>query len=427
MKRRLAVLVLSLAGLVAGSGAHAAGLDDAFALRYDNPEDVFALGSFITRAVEDGQYDQAISTLEEHLVRYPNDGRARLGVARLYANVGSWDLAREQAQAALESGQLSAAEGTEAAALARRANQAANGVEWFVDVGGGAEFTRLDVDTDTLSWRDRSYAGGYGKAAGAVRFDLGTPRGDAIILSADGRVVRRYEDAFLGSGPLAGVADGKTVTAFDGRLSAIYDIGLPVTAIDAARLQVGATGQYATAHPGIVVRSVGGLARVVLQPTVDTRLHAEYAYDDLSASTGISADSRHRFEVGASLRLEGNHIIAVAARGSYEYTGSARAGMIEEAEISYTGIVPIRPFGTVWSHEISLSGGQFTTFGTPPGPAVALSGDIWRAEWAHVFQIDNRNRIELSYSATRRDFDQAAIAGRASTTHTVALGYMHRF
>lgn len=427
MKRRLAVLVLSLAGLVAASGAQAAGLDDAFAIRYDNPEDVFALGSFVSRAVEDGQYDQAISTLEEHLVRYPNDGRARLGVARLYANVGSWDLARDQAQAALESGQLSVVESAEATALARRAGQAANGVEWFIDVGGGAEFTRLDVDTDALSWRDRSYAGGYGKAAGAVRFDLGTPRGDAIILSADGRAVRRYEDAYLGSGPLAGVADGRTVTAFDGRMSAIYDIGLPVTAIDAARLQVGATGQYATVHPGIVVRSVGGLARVVLQPTVDTRLHAEYAYDDLSASTGISVDARHRFEVGASLRMEGNHVLAVAARGSYEYAGSARAGTIEEAEISYAGIVPLKPFGTVWSHEISLSGGRFTTFGAPPGPAVALSGDIWRAEWAHVFQIDNRNRIELSYTATRRDFDQAAIASRASTTHTVALGYMHRF
>lgn len=427
MKRRLAVLLLSLAGFAGGGGARAAGLDDAFALRYDNPEDVFALGSFVTRAVEDGQYDQAISTLEEHLVRYPNDGRARLGVARLYANVGSWDLAREQARAALESGQLSAAEGAEATALARRADQAANGVEWFVDVGGGAEFTRLDVDTDTLSWRDRSYAGGYGKAAGAVRFDLGTPRGDAIILSADGRVVRRYEDAFLGSGPLAGVADGRTVTAFDGRMSAIYDIGLPVTAIDAARLQFGATGEYATMHPGIVVRSVGGVARAVLQPTVDTRLHAEYAYEDLSASTGITADKRHRFEIGASLRLEGNHIIAVSARGSYEYAGSARAGMIEEAEISYAGIMPIRPFGAAWSHEISVSGGHFTTFGSPPGPAVALSGDIWRAEWAHVFQIDNRNRIELTYSATRRDFDQAAIAARASTTHTVALGYMRRF
>lgn len=427
MKRRLAIAILTVAGLSAGGTAMAAGLDDAFTRRYDAPEDVFALGAYVSRAVADGEYDQAISTLEEHLVRYPEDGRARLGVARLYANVGSWDLARDQAAAALASGHLSATEAREAEALARRADQAAKGIEWFVDLGAGAEFNRFDVDTPSGSWRDRSVFGGYGRIAGAVRLDLGTPRGDALVVSAEGKVVRRYEDAHLGTGPTLGLADGRIVNALEGRLGAIWDIGLPVTVLDAARLQLGATAQYGTVHPGITIRAMGGLARVVLQPSVDTRVHAEYAYDDLSASTGISADRRHRLEAGASLRLAANHVVSVAARGSYEYAGSARSGEIEEAEIAYAGLLPFSPFALAWSHEVSLAAGRFATFSAPPAPTTTLSGNFWRAEWAHVFEIDNRNRFEIFYSATRRDFDQPAIAGYGSVIHALGVGFTHRF
>ena len=53
------------------------------------PEDISVLGSFVAKAVEVGQYDQAISTLEQHLVKYPRDARARYTLAKVYANTGS--------------------------------------------------------------------------------------------------------------------------------------------------------------------------------------------------------------------------------------------------------------------------------------------------------------------------------------------------
>ena len=116
---------------VLSTGAsHAEGIDGAFAMRYENPEDVFVLGVYIRTATSEGQYDQAISSIEEHLVRFADDGKARLAAARLYANVGSWELAKSQADEAIASGQLSAAETAEATEISRRAGQAIAGVEW---------------------------------------------------------------------------------------------------------------------------------------------------------------------------------------------------------------------------------------------------------------------------------------------------------
>lgn len=430
MNRLLAALLTS-AFLQAASGvpvASAAGIDGAFNARYDNPEDVFALGDYIRAAAEEGQFDQAISTLEEHLVRHGNDGKARLAVARLYANVGSWELARDQARSALSSGQLNARESREATALARRAERAANGVEWFLDLGGGVRFSRIDVDMDFGSWKDRSTTGAFARAAGAIRFDLGTPLGNALILSGTATYDRRYEDAYLGGGPALGLADGDMADATHARGSVIYDLGLPVTAIDAARIQVGAIAEYATLHPDIFIRSIGGIGRLVLKPNVDSQIYAEYRFEDLSGSTGINAETRHSVEAGASFRISQAHVVGIAARGIYDYTsGGARSGDLEEVEISYRGLLPYRPMGLIWSHELSLATGTFSGIGLPSGLAVPYSGSHWRAEWAHMFHFDGANRLEISYSATRRDFDQAIISGRSSLTQTVSLGFTHRF
>lgn len=427
MKVSNTALVVSLLSLLATSAA-ADSIDTAFTGRYNNPEDVFVLGDYVQTATRAGQYDQAISSIEEHLVRFANDGRARLAVARLYANVGSWELAANQAQAALESGQLSMRETQEAQALLRRASQGAKGIEWFVEASTGVRIIHIDVNVPTGSWRDRTTTGAYGELSGAFRYDFGTALGNALILSGRLGVERGYQDAYQGAGPSLGRPDGRIANSFNGRAAATFDFGLPVTAIDAMRLQLGVFTDYATVHPGIRIHSVGGIVRTVIIPTVDTRFHAEYSYEDFSASTGINAQRRHKWETGGSYRISQAHAVGVAARGLYDYSAAnAMTGRVEEGEIYYAGRLPFEPFGVVWTHDVSLSVGTFTTSGLPPGPATVFTGSHWRAEWNHQFHIDGHNRIDLGYSVTENRFDQAAAVGRNSRSHAVSLGYTHRF
>jgi hypothetical protein len=410
------------------AAAQAEGLDSAFASRYTNPEDVFVLGDYIRTATSQGQYDQAISSIEEHLVRFADDGKARLIAARLYANVGSWDLAKRQADEAIASGQLSGAETAEANEISRRSAQAIAGVEWYLDATAGVRVTDINVDIPLTSWRDRTVTGGYGELAGALRYDLGTPLGNAIVLAGRFGVTREFQDAFRGYASNYGQPDGKVVNALDGRASATFDMGLPVESIDAARLQFGVFTAYSTLHPDIRIRSVGGVVRGVVMPTVDTRFYAEYSYEDLSASDGIYSDHAEGWEVGGSLRLTQAHSIGAAARGRYEYEpGGVMTGRIEEVELSYSGRLPFMPFGTVWTQDVVVAAGTFYTVSLPPSLPEAFTGDHWRAEWTHRFQIDGHNRVEASWEVTNTDFDQPGLSGRGSIIHAFSLGYTHRF
>ncbi|TIW43418.1 MAG: tetratricopeptide repeat protein, partial [Mesorhizobium sp.] len=72
--------------------------DDAFSARIASPADNRTLAQFVTVAVNAGQYDQAISSVEQYLIKYPRDARARLAASRLYYHVGSYELARRQVQ-----------------------------------------------------------------------------------------------------------------------------------------------------------------------------------------------------------------------------------------------------------------------------------------------------------------------------------------
>lgn len=97
----LAAGLLTAAGAILATpgGAHAQsvsqGYSDAFAARVATPGDTTALNTFINAVVREGQYDQAVSTVEQHLISAPRDARARLVAARhtlIWAH-GSWPAA----------------------------------------------------------------------------------------------------------------------------------------------------------------------------------------------------------------------------------------------------------------------------------------------------------------------------------------------
>ena len=135
------VAAAGLIGLAATSSAHAQAYSSLFEQRYASPEDVGVLGQFVSKAVEVGQYDQAISTLEQHLVKYPRDARAKYSLAKAYANVGSWELAARNASDALETGDLGPEEARDAGRLLARANNSLAGFEWALDITTGVKST----------------------------------------------------------------------------------------------------------------------------------------------------------------------------------------------------------------------------------------------------------------------------------------------
>ena len=102
-------------------------------------------------------------------------------------------------------------------------------------------------------------------------------------------------------------------------------------------------------------------------------------------------------------------------------------GRVEEAEFSYSGRLPFQPLGTIWTHDVVLAAGTFYTVGIPPSLPERFSGDHWRAEWTHHFQLDGHNRIDASWEVSNADFDQPALSGRGSIIHAFSLGYTHRF
>ena len=192
-------------GLLSPAGPVMAGdYDDLFQQRYDSPEDIGVLGSFVSKAVEVGQYDQAISTLEQHLVKYPRDARAKFNLAKAYANTGSWELAKRNLEDALEIGDLTPQEADIAQKLLARTNGALAGFEWALDASVGIRSTWLETDqmnvfpADADGWRDRQDFNPYFGASGSLRMDLDTPLNDALIWSGGFLAERRYEDINTG-------------------------------------------------------------------------------------------------------------------------------------------------------------------------------------------------------------------------------------
>lgn len=129
--------MLAVASIGFPAAASASDYDDVFRERYDSPEDVGVLGRFVSKAVEVGQYDQAISTLEQHLIKYPRDARARLNLASVYTNTGSWELAARNLEIALSVGDLTPEETKQAEELAARVKGALSGFEWVLDMTVG--------------------------------------------------------------------------------------------------------------------------------------------------------------------------------------------------------------------------------------------------------------------------------------------------
>ncbi|MGI9513998.1 MAG: tetratricopeptide repeat protein, partial [Anderseniella sp.] len=354
--KSIAALMLAVASIGFPAAASASDFDDVFLERYDSPEDVGVLGRFVSKAVEVGQYDQAISTLEQHLIKYPRDARARLNLASVYANTGSWELAARNLEVALSVGDLTPEETKQAEELAAKVKGALSGFEWVLDMTVGIRSKWLDVEDELNSWKDRQDWNPFAAVNTALKIDLDTPLDDVLVISASGLVERRYEDINQG--------DFDPFDPFDltngiyahhrGRIAFTLDKGVPVVDLDAMRIQISAFGQFRTYNPSVSEVALGTSVRTIVQPSVDTAFYGEVSYANLEQSTNLSANHRFGAEAGASRRLTAEHTVGMAARYQREMTdGGTTVNRQREIEMNYAGVLPYRVFGALWTHQVA--------------------------------------------------------------------------
>ncbi|WP_292183191.1 tetratricopeptide repeat protein [Mesorhizobium sp.] len=375
--------------------------DDAFSARIANPTDNGTLAQFVTVAVNAGQYDQAISSIEQYLIKYPRDARARLAASRLYYHVGSYELARRQVQYGLEVGDLSADEQQEAVRLLARIERALRGVTWELALTGGMFSAFTDFESGGAQ-DDHSFASPYGRAEGFVRWDLGTPSADAILVSGSLTATQRFFTEDLS-------VPGAKETFIHGNAAITLDKGLPNSGIDSLRLLISAFAVTDRFDSDIHETGVGLSGRFLVRPTVETTLFAGAGYIDLSGSKGIFADSRVFYEAGGSYRFRNGQALGLRLVGSNDFaSGAGEIGRSYMGEVRYGGVVMEVPDLFVWSHQVAFSAGHSNTPDLYFGIGTNIESDFWRIASESDFQLTEWQKVSVDLAYRETDFDVAS-------------------
>lgn len=390
---------------------------DAFTNRVANPGDLDVLSDFITIAVDSGQYDQALSTIEQHLISHPRDAQARLISGRLYNHVGSYDLAKRQLEHALSIGTLEPEERAEAEKLLDRIEKGIAGNSGFVSLTIGGDIVRQDFSS-AAAVADRTDFNPYGEIYGTLRHSLDTPSDDAIVLTARARVSRRFGDVNLSGA-------GGVFTALSGRGALTFDKGLPNSGISSLRLALTAYGDYSTFQKDDAIQEYGVLAKFTARPSVDTTVFAQFGYANLGASDMLFTDHRYRAAIGGAHRISGKHAVGAAVRSQFDYTnGGTFVGKSIEGQVSYAGLLWSAPKGPVWTHRVSLAGGRVDVPDLAATPGTTFDGNFWALKWDHSYEIDERNRVDFNTFYQRYSFDNST---RDQSSYGVGLSYTYTF
>ncbi|WP_287301333.1 tetratricopeptide repeat protein [Mesorhizobium sp.] len=375
--------------------------DDAFSARIANPTDNGALAQFVTVAVNAGQYDQAISSIEQYLIKHPRDARARLSASRLYYHVGSYELARRQAQYGLEVGDLSADEQQEAVRLLARIERALRGVTWEIALTGGMFSASTDFEPGGAE-DDRTLVSPYGRAEGFIRWDLGTPSADALVLSGSLAATERFFTKDLS-------VPGAEETFIHGNAAITLDKGLPNSGIDSLRLLLSAFAVTDRFDSDVHETGVGLSGRFLVRPTVETTLFAGAGYIDLSSSKGIFADSRVFYEAGGSYRFRNGQALGLRLVGSTDFaSGAGEIGRSYMGEVRYGGVVMEVPDLFAWSHQVAVSAGHSDTPDLSVGIGTNIQSDFWRIASESDFQLTEWQKVSVDLAYRETDFEIAS-------------------
>ncbi len=422
---------LLFAVLAATGPAAAQGIYDAtFENRYDDFENRQTLNTFSGVAIDAGQYDQALSTLEQIIFTDPNDIPARVSIARIYYHVGSFDLALGHVNEALALGRGTSFE-NEIIELKRLIEKAESGVNAYIDVTGGIGYNWLQSESTLVPQTSGSGFGAFAYLDGLVEFDLQTASRDVLTLSGGASYVRGYADLDFDS----------NYESFDvgGGYGAItLSKGLP-DLIDTLRVDLSAYGEISDLGADRIVQELGVRTRSNIRPSVETQLYVDLNYAWLGSSDGIFADNEYSYGLGVQQRLSPGWTAALYLGRSHR-DGSVPAMPMgaglsydvasTEVEGSLTHLVHVFDDGRSWFQRISggYVDGDILDYSTVGGLAPStISREQWMLDWDHTVQMSTNSQVQLGAGYRHTTLGENGVNRTKTDAFNIRALYTYRF
>lgn len=414
---------------IAGSTSY----ENAFQRRVSDAGSRDALDGFVVEAVRQGQYDQALSTLEETLLRNPDDLAARLALARIYYQIGSYDLAEAHLDQAAMTAGFEQYE-REIAALRARIERGLAGYQTHLAVSAGGEYESVDlVELPSMQSDGQVLFYPYAMINGGVIRHLDTASRDELRLSGTAKFERGLGDPeFLAN-----------LEAFDHYMfkgQATYSKGLP-DIIDTLRFELSGYGLAETYGGGRELREIGTETALIVQPTVESQIRLYAGYGWLGNSQGLYGEQRVRYGADGDLRIAPGVALGVHVSGYQEWGtapvnflggdgGYAAQGFQAGASVSHLlhvfedGRSWIQEAGAAYSHERIL---DYATFSS--GIAGMADRDRWELYWNYSVQIVTRTELDfgVSYGEDRITDTSFFSNDRTSKYWRVKAGLTYRF
>ncbi len=442
--------VLSLLSSVAFADS---AYDQAFEARYRGAQDRGTLDLFTGEAVRAGQYDQALSTLEQVIFEDPNNIDARVQIARLYYHVGAFDLALGHVSEALTLAGGNA--DFERAILELKAliEKADRGVRATLDVTVGADVSfqhRAEGPFGFPPAENNTSFGGEARLDGVIEFDLQTASRDIITLSAGG-----YFDQIPGDFDFSNFDTDSRFDSYGGYGAITLSKGLP-DIIDTLRLDTSLHGEIGRVGRGfdldgneadLVRTEIGVRNRLSVRPTVETVVYADFDYGYLGASKDMYENHRIDYGAGALYRFAPGWTLGAYAGGFntwgevpgtvfdpgtiFEFVVDPEAFELDgwTANADVTHLLHVFADGRSWFHEFGVSYTDEDVLNYSNifyGFADVVRRQSWQVSYDHIVQTSTHGQLKLGLAYTNQTFDQA-FGGEQTDFVTGHIRYTHRF
>ncbi|WP_421857707.1 tetratricopeptide repeat protein [Oricola sp.] len=380
--------------------AQSTALDDAFDRRVSDSGSRSALDTYVIEAVREGQYDQALSTLEEVLFASPNDVDARLALARLYYHIGSYDVA----SAHLEQIDLFADEdiARQVEELKRLIERARNGWETRLAVTAGGAYREATQRVQGFFpfTTTRSVYTPYVIIDGEIVRLLDSPTRDEVRFGG----TATYDQA-LSDLDFDGDLETFDATALRGHVT--YSKGVPELS-DTARIEITGYGFLRELGAGRQHRELGTEAEFSVQPTVESRVRYFVGYGWLGDSQNLFGEHRVRYGVAGEMRVAPGVVVGGSIKGYNEWGEvpqffGAQSYTAHGYELggSIGHLLYVFEDGKSWVHRI---GGRYANervldYGSvSPFQVDLIDRETWEVYWDHTVQVATRAEVNLRVS-----------------------------
>ena len=405
--------------------------DNAFDLRVTDIGSRTALDSFVVEAVRQGQYDQALSTLEELILRNPSDIGARIALARVYYQISSYDLAAAHIEQALLTAGWEAFQ-KEIEELKAKIERGQSGWEYVLTISGGVDYKKVSETVyDTFlgpTDYDNSATLPYAMINGVVIRDLETASSDEIRVGGVFRYVRNVGDPDFDN-----VYDN--YDRYKGSAYITYSKGLP-DVIDTLRVDLTGYVDFDRQSSYRQIDTYGAKAQVSVRPTVESQLWAFADYKWQGNSKDYYTEHLLSYGVQGEYRVAPGVALGAYASGFYGWGTSPEAddfifdpinfdyiyfgygfetkGFEVGASVSH--LLHVFEDGRSWAHEAGIRYGKASIldYASLYDNAFAswsmVDREIWEAFWNHTVQVSKDVLVDFGAY-----YGQASFSGSTDT------------